>query len=105
MKSISGKALCRLLHLHGWQLQRIRGSHHIYTNPTRAEILTIPDNTPFRTRHDKSCSKLFKYLCYKIIMCISFTKAKPARPRWSIPHWPGRYWMNSQAGAGAWTMS
>ncbi|MGH8477297.1 MAG: type II toxin-antitoxin system HicA family toxin [Methylococcales bacterium] len=42
MKSISGKALCRLLHLHGWQLQRIRGSHHIYTNPTRAEILTIP---------------------------------------------------------------
>ncbi len=42
MKSISGKALCRLLHLHGWQLQRIRGSHHIYTHPDKAEILTVP---------------------------------------------------------------
>ena len=42
MKSISGKAFCKLLHLHGWQLQRIRGSHHIYTHPGRAEILTVP---------------------------------------------------------------
>jgi predicted RNA binding protein YcfA (HicA-like mRNA interferase family) len=42
MKSISGKAFCRLLHLHGWQLQRIRGSHHIYTHPDKTEILTIP---------------------------------------------------------------
>lgn len=42
MKSISGKAFCKLLHLHGWQLQRIRGSHHIYTHPSRAEILTVP---------------------------------------------------------------
>ncbi|MCX7067458.1 MAG: type II toxin-antitoxin system HicA family toxin [Methylococcales bacterium] len=30
------------MHLHGWQLQRIRGSHHIYTHPDKAEILTIP---------------------------------------------------------------
>jgi predicted RNase H-like HicB family nuclease len=29
MKSISGKAFCKLLHLYGWELQRIRGSHHI----------------------------------------------------------------------------
>lgn len=42
MKSISGKAFCKLLHLHGWQLQRIRGSHHIYTHPGRTEILTVP---------------------------------------------------------------
>jgi predicted RNA binding protein YcfA (HicA-like mRNA interferase family) len=42
MKSISGKAFCKLLHLNGWQLQRIRGSHHIYTHPERAEILTVP---------------------------------------------------------------
>jgi predicted RNA binding protein YcfA (HicA-like mRNA interferase family) len=42
MKSISGKAFCKLLHLHGWQLQRIRGSHHIYTHPSRTEILTVP---------------------------------------------------------------
>ncbi|KJV05181.1 type II toxin-antitoxin system HicA family toxin [Methylocucumis oryzae] len=42
MKSISGKIFCKLLHLHGWQLQRIRGSHHIYTHPSRSEILTVP---------------------------------------------------------------
>jgi len=41
MKSISGKAFCKLLHLYGWQLQRIRGSHHIY-NPDKTEILTVP---------------------------------------------------------------
>ncbi len=42
MKSISSKAFCKFLHLHGWQLQRIRGSHHIYTHPDKAEILTVP---------------------------------------------------------------
>lgn len=42
MKSISGKMFCRLLQYHGWQLQRIRGSHHIYTHPKRMEILTVP---------------------------------------------------------------
>jgi predicted RNA binding protein YcfA (HicA-like mRNA interferase family) len=42
MKSISGKAFCKFLYLHGWQLQRIRGSHHIYIHPDKAEILTVP---------------------------------------------------------------
>lgn len=42
MKSISGKAFCRLLYLHGWQLQRIRGSHHIYIYPDKTIILTVP---------------------------------------------------------------
>ena len=42
MKSISGKAFCKLLHSHGWQLQRIRGSQSHFTHPNRAEILTAP---------------------------------------------------------------
>ena len=42
MKSISGKLFCKLLHLHGWQLQRIRSSHHIYAHPEKSEILTVP---------------------------------------------------------------
>jgi predicted RNA binding protein YcfA (HicA-like mRNA interferase family) len=42
MKSILGKAFCKFLYLHGWQLQRIRVSHHIYTHPDKAEILTVP---------------------------------------------------------------
>ncbi|PPD40137.1 MAG: hypothetical protein CTY16_18070 [Methylobacter sp.] len=42
MKSISGKVFCRLLLLHGWQLLRIRGSHHIFTHPEKLEVLTVP---------------------------------------------------------------
>jgi len=42
MKPISGKVFCKLLHLHGWQLQRIRGSHRIPIHPGWAEILTVP---------------------------------------------------------------
>lgn len=42
MKSISGKRLCRILELHGWTLQRINGSHNVYTHPARSTILTVP---------------------------------------------------------------
>ena len=42
MKTISGKAFCRFLEQQGWELQRIRGSHYIYTKPDREEILTVP---------------------------------------------------------------
>ena len=30
MKSISGKQLCKILLLNGWELKRISGSHHIF---------------------------------------------------------------------------
>ena len=42
MKQLSGKDFCKLVEDHGWQLQRIKGSHHIYSHPDREEILTIP---------------------------------------------------------------
>lgn len=42
MKSVSGQHLCKVLERHGWTLQRIRGSHHIYTQPDNSTILTIP---------------------------------------------------------------
>ncbi|MCX7102520.1 MAG: type II toxin-antitoxin system HicA family toxin [Methylobacter sp.] len=44
MKSVSGKVFCKLLQLYGWQLQRIRGSHHIYAHPDKMEILTFSVN-------------------------------------------------------------
>ena len=50
MKSISGKVFCKLLYLNGWRLQRIRGSHHIYTHVDKAEILTVPG---FKNRNIK----------------------------------------------------
>jgi len=42
VKQVSGKKLCRALERHGWTLQRVRGSHHIYAQPGRIEILTVP---------------------------------------------------------------
>jgi predicted RNA binding protein YcfA (HicA-like mRNA interferase family) len=42
MKSISGKQLGKLVEQKGWVLQRITGSHHIYSNPDADQILVIP---------------------------------------------------------------
>jgi predicted RNA binding protein YcfA (HicA-like mRNA interferase family) len=42
MKSLSGKDLARLVESHGWQLLRIRGSHHVYGKPGSVVRLSIP---------------------------------------------------------------
>ena len=42
MKSVSGRHLCGVLERHGWQRRRIRGSHHIYSQPGHRAILTVP---------------------------------------------------------------
>ena len=42
MKSLSGKDLARLVESHGWQLLRIRGSHHVYGKPGSTVRLSIP---------------------------------------------------------------
>jgi predicted RNA binding protein YcfA (HicA-like mRNA interferase family) len=42
MKSVSGKALCKILERYGWKLKRITGSHHIYAKEEVAVILSIP---------------------------------------------------------------
>jgi predicted RNA binding protein YcfA (HicA-like mRNA interferase family) len=51
MKSFSGKDLAKLLEKHGWQLLRIRGSHHIYGNPNSIVRLSVPvhGNKPLKT--------------------------------------------------------
>ncbi|MBE9185484.1 type II toxin-antitoxin system HicA family toxin [Microcoleus sp. LEGE 07076] len=42
MKSVSGKALCKIVERYGWELKRITGSHHIYAKEDVAVILSIP---------------------------------------------------------------
>lgn len=42
MKSVSGKHLCKVLERHGWELKRVKGSHHIYAHPDRTEVVTVP---------------------------------------------------------------
>jgi len=40
-EAVSGKRLCRVLEERGWTLDRISGSHHIYTHPDGGRI-TVP---------------------------------------------------------------
>ena len=42
MKSISGKRLCRLLEMRGWNRMRIRGSHHIYVRRGSVVRISVP---------------------------------------------------------------
>jgi predicted RNA binding protein YcfA (HicA-like mRNA interferase family) len=42
MKSVSGKAFCKIVERHGWVLRRVTGSHHIYTKERVDRILSIP---------------------------------------------------------------
>jgi predicted RNA binding protein YcfA (HicA-like mRNA interferase family) len=42
VKAISGKEFARLLESHGWSLQRINGSHHIYAKPGNSVRISVP---------------------------------------------------------------
>ena len=42
MKAVSGKRLCRLLETRGWELVRVRGSHHIYTRTGTDIRISVP---------------------------------------------------------------
>lgn len=42
MKSVSGKDFARILERHGWALQRINGSHHIYTKTGHPARISVP---------------------------------------------------------------
>jgi predicted RNA binding protein YcfA (HicA-like mRNA interferase family) len=42
LKAISGKRFARLLERHGWTLQRINGSHHIYTRAGEVARISLP---------------------------------------------------------------
>lgn len=42
MKAVSGKKFAKLLEKNGWQLARIKGSHHIYTKPSNPARISVP---------------------------------------------------------------
>ncbi len=50
MKSISGKDFSKLLEKKGWELRRIKGSHHIYAKQENLVRLSVPihSNTPLK---------------------------------------------------------
>ncbi|MBL8788446.1 MAG: type II toxin-antitoxin system HicA family toxin [Deltaproteobacteria bacterium] len=41
-KSYSSHELIRIATDHGWTLDRIKGSHHLFTHPTRPGLVNIP---------------------------------------------------------------
>jgi predicted RNA binding protein YcfA (HicA-like mRNA interferase family) len=42
LKAITGPEMCRLVETNGWLLQRIKGSHYIYSKPGERKIISIP---------------------------------------------------------------
>ncbi len=42
MKSVSGKDFARLLKKRGWQLARIKGSHHVYIKTGKNARISVP---------------------------------------------------------------
>jgi len=42
LKATSGKRFCQILEAHGWSLDRVRGSHHIFIQSGNPIILTVP---------------------------------------------------------------
>jgi predicted RNA binding protein YcfA (HicA-like mRNA interferase family) len=38
VKAVSGKEFCKALERKGWTLDRVSGSHHIYTRPGHAPV-------------------------------------------------------------------
>ena len=42
MKALTGKEFCSLLESRGWQLKRIRGSHHIFVKSGVAARISVP---------------------------------------------------------------
>jgi len=42
VKSVSGKEFARMLESHGWSLQRVNGSHHIYAKAGTPVRISVP---------------------------------------------------------------
>jgi predicted RNA binding protein YcfA (HicA-like mRNA interferase family) len=42
MKPVSGKRMCRILAKLGWQLIRIKGSHHAFQHPDNFTTIIVP---------------------------------------------------------------
>ncbi len=42
MRAVSGRRFCRVLESHGWELRRIKGSHHIYARTESSVRISVP---------------------------------------------------------------
>ena len=60
MKQVSGKELARLAEKKGWELKRVKGSHHVYVQEGRDERVVIPmhGNRPLKIGLLKAIMKI-----------------------------------------------
>ena len=60
MKAVSGKRLRKLLEARGWRLQRINGSHFIYSRDGSQIRISVPvhGNTPLKAGLQRHLMKL-----------------------------------------------
>jgi predicted RNA binding protein YcfA (HicA-like mRNA interferase family) len=64
VKAVSGKEFARMLESHGWSLQRINGSHHIYAKSGTPIRISIPihGNRPLKIGLQRHLMKLANLL-------------------------------------------
>lgn len=48
MKAVSGREVARIIERRGWQLLRVRGSHHLYGRGTARLVIPIHGNEPLK---------------------------------------------------------
>ena len=62
MKAVSGKRFCDLLEAKGWELKRIKGSHHVYTKNGITARISVPvhSNTSLKIGLQKHFMKIAK---------------------------------------------
>jgi predicted RNA binding protein YcfA (HicA-like mRNA interferase family) len=60
VKQISGKEFARVLERNGWELRRVRGSHHVYMKSGNVERISLPmhGNKPLKIGLLKHLMKL-----------------------------------------------
>ena len=60
MKPVSGKRMAQLAERRGWELKRIKGSHHVFVKDGREERLVIPThgNRSLKLGHQRALMKL-----------------------------------------------
>jgi predicted RNA binding protein YcfA (HicA-like mRNA interferase family) len=55
MKHVSGKHMCKVLERHGWTLDHITGSHHVYHKPGQGSIpVPVHGNQDLKSGTQKS---------------------------------------------------
>lgn len=57
MKSVSGRELARILQYKGWQLLRVRGSHHLYGKGSERIVIPVHGNQALKTGMQRDLMK------------------------------------------------